>query len=141
MAVTRSVAVRNAEADAGMGGTNFDRLSLYTGAPPGATAAQTGTLLATFLLNATAFAAAANGTISTNAIADVTAVAGGTVGAYLFWKSTQTNANTAAPAAADRRAQGTVTATGGGGDLTVDNPTLVSGQTVHANTLSFTMPA
>jgi hypothetical protein len=140
MAVTRSVGVRNAEADAGMGGTNFNRLALYAAAPTGAGSAQPGTLLATYVLNATPFPAASNGTITANAIADVTAVASGTVASYRLFKSTET-AQTSAANTTDRRAEGTVTATGGGGDMTITNTNIASGQTLQASGISFTMPA
>jgi hypothetical protein len=36
---------------------------------------------------------------------------------------------------------GSVTATGGGGDLTVDNVAIATGQTVNITSLSFTLPA
>lgn len=37
--------------------------------------------------------------------------------------------------------QGTVTATGGGGDITLDNVNIADGQTVNITSLTFTMPA
>ena len=41
-------------------------------------------------------------------------------------------------AADTERCEGTITATGGGGDMTVDNTNIASGQTVTVNTLTIT---
>lgn len=139
MALTQSTALRNGELDGTNGpakSTAFDRVALYTGAPVGAGAAQTGTLLATFTLNAPPFAAPSAGAAALASVADVTAVAAGTVGSFLFYKSTQTNANTSAPAAGDARLNGSCGQSGA--DWTIDNATLTVGQTVHITNFTLT---
>lgn len=59
---------------------NGGKARIYTGSAPGIANAATGTLLAELILNATAFAAASARQRLANAIADVTALAGGVAG-------------------------------------------------------------
>lgn len=61
------------------------------------------------------------------------------------WSGTGANAITAAHyrfknAADTVREEGTVTATGGGGDMTLDNTSIASGQTVTINTFTRSLP-
>ncbi|WP_409884420.1 hypothetical protein [Acidovorax sp.] len=58
------------------------------------------------------------------------AVADGTIGHYRVMNATGTIC----------LEQGTVTATGGGGDLTVDNPAVVSGQSIQITSWTKTAP-
>jgi hypothetical protein len=143
MAVTQSTNLRNTELASGTAGpagsATFDRVALYTGAPVGGGAAQTGTLIATLTLSATPFAAPSAGSAALNSVADVTAAAGGTIGSFLFYKSTQTNANTSVPAAGDNRLNGSVGTSGA--DWTIDNATVVVGQTIHVSSFSVTAPS
>lgn len=129
MAFQFSTPARNAALDAietaiGVSPT----LELRTGAPPATCAtADSGTVLATMALPADFFAGASGGS---KALAgtwqDSAADAAGTVGHFRIKQG------------ADCHIQGTVTATGGGGDMTIDNPVLAVGQqvTVTAFTLS-----
>lgn len=140
MALTQSVVLRNGELDGTTGpakSTVFNRVALYTAAPVGAANAQTGTLLATLTLNATPFGAPSAGAAALGVVADTTALASGTVGSFLFYNSAQTNANTLAPAAADARLNGICAQSAA--DWTIDNATLVTGQTIHVT--SFTLTA
>jgi hypothetical protein len=102
------------------------RLQLRTGAPPAnCAAADTGTLLAELVLPADWMTTAANGSISLNGTWSGTglpAAAGGTaIGHYRL----KDNAGTVT------HDQGSVTITGGGGDLTVDNLSLANAQPVN----------
>ena len=107
-------------------------LRLRTGAPPAnVAAASTGTVLATmnlpvdWMANAAARAKALSGTWQ-----DLQADAAGTVGHY---EIVATNGTT-------RCEQGTVTATGGGGDLTIDNVVLALNQQVTVTAFNRSMP-
>ena len=95
-------------------------LELRTGAPPAnAAAADSGTLLASMTLPSDWMAdaaAGAKGLLGT--WQDSAADAAGTVGHYRI------------KAVGACKIQGTVTITGGGGDMTLDNPALAVGQVV-----------
>lgn len=121
MALQFSVAVRNARADAFEAAVGASAvLKIRTGAPPADVgAADTGTVLATCNLPADWMAAASGGTkAKLGTWEDTAADAAGTAGHFRIYASDGTTAH----------AQGTVTATGGGGDLTVDNVSFASGQ-------------
>lgn len=96
MATRLSVAVRNAMANAITaqidGGTGAGTVNLYTGTQPATVAtAATGTLLATVTLSDPSFGAAANGTITNNAVAeDTSADASGTAGWFRVFDSAGT---------------------------------------------------
>lgn len=121
MALQYSVAVRNAQLDAvetAIGASAV--LKIRTGAPPASVAAaDTGTVLATLTLPADWMAAAASGSKAKSGTwEDTSADAAGTAGHFRLYASDGTTAH----------AQGTVTATGGGGDMTVDNTSFAAGQ-------------
>ncbi len=127
MAITFSNALRTARAaaiitacDAGSGAAI---LEIRTGsAPAGPDSAATGTLLASITLNDPSFIAGAAGVISIDespTISDTSADATGTAGHFRI--------KTSAGAGV---VDGTVTATGGGGDLTLNTVSLVSGAAV-----------
>lgn len=121
MALQYSVAVRNAQLDAvetTIGASAV--LKIRTGAPPASVAAaDTGTVLATLTLPADWMAAAASGSKAKSGTwEDTSADAAGTAGHFRLYASDGTTAH----------AQGTVTATGGGGDMTVDNTSFAAGQ-------------
>ncbi|MDX0254261.1 hypothetical protein CN233_03745 [Sinorhizobium meliloti] len=121
MALQYSVAVRNAKLDAvetAIGASPI--LKIRTGVPPAnCAAADTGTVLATLTLPADWMAAAANGTkAKAGTWEDTSADAAGTAGHYRIYASDGVTCHE----------QGTVTATGGGGDMTVDNVVFASGQ-------------
>lgn len=98
------------------------KLRISTGAPPATPAtADSGTLLVEFTL-ASDWATQASGVLTFSGVPlSQTAVGTGTAGHYRVKDSAGTTVHM----------QGTVTATGGGGDLTVDNTSIASGQTVQ----------
>lgn len=132
MALQYSTAVRNARLDVvetTIGTTPI--LTIRSGAAPAnPAAANSGTVLATvnlpsdWMANASAGTKAMSGTW-TDSSADAT----GTAAHWRIHDSTGTTCHM----------QGTVTATGGGGDMTVDNVSFASGQTFTVT--SFTLTA
>ena len=131
MAIQLSTAVRNARLDTiestiGTGAV----LKIRTGAAPANVAtADSGTVLATCTLPSDWMAAASSGAKAKSGTwEDTSADATGTAAHFRIYASDGTTAHI----------QGTVTATGGGGDLTVDNTSFAAGQafTVTAFTLT-----
>jgi hypothetical protein len=107
-------------------------LKIYTGSQPAdADTTPAGTLLVTIALAATAFGSASSAGTATLASTPRTgtAVAAGTAGCFEVLSG-----------GGLKVFQGTVTATGGGGDLTVDNTSIASGQTVNISSLTYTQP-
>lgn len=131
MAFQLSVAVRNARLDAietAIGASAV--LKIRTGAPPAnCAAADSGTVLATLALPADWMAAASGGA---KALAgtwqDASADAAGTAAHFRLYASDGTTCH----------AQGTVTATGGGGDMTVDNTNFAAGQSFSVSSFTIT---
>ena len=121
MALQYSVTVRNARLDAvetAVGATAIMRIR--SGAPPANCAtADAGTVLATLTLPSDWMAAASSGQkLKSGTWQDLAADAAGTAGHFRVYDSSGTTCHI----------QGTVTATGGGGDMTVDNTVLAAGQ-------------
>ena len=131
MALQFSVAVRNAMLDAieTTIGTSAV-LKIRTGAPPASVAtADSGTVLATLTLPSDWMAAASSGSKAKSGTwEDASADAAGTAAHYRIYASDGTTAHL----------QGTVTATGGGGDLTVDNVVFAAGQSFTVTSYSWT---
>ncbi len=123
MAIQHSVAVRNARLDAfeTTVGTSAI-LEIRSGSPPADCAtADSGTLLASMTLPSDWLAAAASGSKSKSGTwSDASANAAGTAGHFRIKDSSGTTCHQ----------QGTVTATGGGGDMTLDNTSIASAQPV-----------
>lgn len=140
MALTHSDAVAHLIADAVGGGfdSGTGRWSIFTGAPVGAGVAQSGTELVRFSLPSDAFAAAASRQAALNAVSNVTALAGGTAGSFLIWRTGDT-AITSTAGASDRRINGTIGTSGT--DAIIDNTTIVSGGTVVMNGWAWVAPA
>jgi hypothetical protein len=131
MALQYSVAVRNARLDAVESTTGTAAvLKIRSGAPPASCAtADSGTVLATLTLPSDWMAAASSGTKAmTGTWSDSSADATGTAGHFRLYASDGTTCH----------AQGTVTATGGGGDMTVDNTSFASGQAFSITTFTLT---
>ena len=132
MALQYSVAVRNAQLDAVESTTGTAAiLRIYSGAvPANCAAAASGTLLAEMTLPSDWMAAASSGSKALSGTwQDASANDTGTAGHFRLLDSGGTTCH----------AQGTVTATGGGGDLTLDNTSIASGQSVTIT--SFTLAA
>ena len=104
-------------------------LEIRTGAvPANCAAADSGTVLVTMTLPSDWMAAASSGTKALSGTwQDTSADATGTAGHFRLKQGATTHI------------QGTVTVTGGGGDLTVDNTSIATGQTVTIT--SFTLTA
>lgn len=132
MALQFSVAIRNGMLDQIESVVGVSAIvRMYTGAPPADCATATsGSQLVTVTLTSDWAANAASGakSFSGTPIA-FTGGAAGTLGYWRLWN----NAVTACGA------QGTITATGGGGDMTVDNTSITNGQT--GNITSWTINA
>lgn len=131
MALQYSVAVRNAQLDAveATAGTAA-LLRIYSGSPPAnCAAAASGTLLAEMTLPSDWMAAASSGSKALSGTwQDASANATGTAGHFRLYDSGGTTCH----------AQGTVTATGGGGDMTLDNVSIASGQSVTITSFTIT---
>ena len=135
MAIQFNVATRNARLDVieSTNGTSCS-LEIRSGSVPATCAtAGSGTVLATINLPTDWMAAASSGAkAKAGTWEDTSADATGTAGHFRVYNSQATKDNTTC------FMQGTVTATGGGGDMTVDSTSFTSGQafTVTAFTLT-----
>lgn len=131
MTVQFSVAVRNARLDSieTTVGTSAV-LKIRTGAQPAnVAAADSGTVLATLSLPSDYLAAAASGQKAKSGTwEDTSADNAGTAAHWRLYASDGTTCH----------AQGSVTATGGGGDLTVDNVSFGAGQPFTITAWTFT---
>lgn len=126
-------AVANAMLDAWEAAIGADPiLRLRTGAPPAnLAAASTGTIIASMTLPTDWMgAAAARSKAKSGTWQDLSADNAGTIGHYEIVASNGTT----------RLEQGTVTASGGGGDMTVDNTNVAAGQQVTVTTFTRSMP-
>ena len=136
MATTKTTAFLNTVLDSGVDAVfNAGKIQIRTGAAPGASAVPTGTLLWEFTLPADAFAAAVSGAKAKNGTWSTAAVAAGTAAHFRMI----TSSDTAAATQNEPRVEGTVTATGGGGDMTVDDISIANGQTITVT--AFTLSA
>lgn len=131
MALQYSVAVRNAKLDAVESTTGTAALlRIRTGAPPAAcVTADSGTVVATVNLPSDWMNAASAGTKTLlGTWQDASADAAGTAGHFRIYDTAGTTCHI----------QGTVTATGGGGDMTVDNAVFAAGQSFTVTTFTLT---
>lgn len=131
MTIQLAVSTRNARLDAietEIGTSPI--LKVRTGAPPAnCAAADSGTVLATMTLPADWMAAASGGSkAKAGTWQDAAADNTGDAGHFRIYDS----------GGATCKMQGTVTATGGGGDMTFDSISFVSGQQVTINSFSLT---
>lgn len=126
----KSTALRDAENEAlrtTLGANAI--LELRTGAAPAnCAAADTGTLVTSIPLGATPFSASSSGVLSKNGTwEDTAADNGGLIAHYRF----KTSGGTCV-------IQGPASQTGGGGEVIVNNATVVAGQTVTVTAFTFT---
>lgn len=131
MTIQASVSVRNSRADAvetAIGATAV--LKIRTGAQPADCATvDAGTVLATMTLPADWMAAAASGAkAKAGTWQDASADAAGTAAHFRLYESTGVTCHL----------QGSVTATGGGGDLTLDNTSIAVAQVVTITSFGWT---
>lgn len=128
---------RNAAADAVVdrldAGAGAGKVRIYTGSQPAsANDAATGTLLVDIPLNDPAFGAAATGVATMDDTPTPSANAGAT-GTAGWFRALDSDDNTVI--------DGSVTATGGGGDMELNTTSLVSGVAVSITAWTVTMPA
>jgi hypothetical protein len=131
MALQLSVAVRNARLDAIETTVSTSAvLKIRTGAPPANCAtADSGTVLATLSLPSDWMAAASSGSKAMSGTwSDSSADNTGTAAHFRLYASDGTTCHL----------QGTVTATGGGGDMTVDNTSFAAGQSFSVTSFTLT---
>ena len=133
MAIQFSTLVRNAVLDAidtQIGASA--KLSIATGAAPATCAdAEAGTVLAVLSLDADWMNAAGSGQKTFKGTwSDSSADNPGTAGHFRLYASDGTTCGM----------QGTVTATGGGGDMTLDNIVIAAGQSVTITAFTLTAP-
>jgi len=131
MAVQLSVAARNARLDAIETATGTAAvLKIRTGAQPATCAtADSGTVLATMTLPSDWMNAASSGTKTLlGTWEDTSADATGTAAHFRLYASDGTTCH----------AQGSITATSGGGDMELDNTSIASGQQVTVTTFTLT---
>lgn len=131
MTFQMSVVTRNARLDAyetTIGASAV--LKMRSGPPPAnCAAADTGSVLATLALPSDYMAAASGGTKAKNGTwEDTAADDAGTVGHFRLYATDGTTCH----------GQGTVTATGGGGDMTVDNVVFAAGQAFTITSFTIT---
>lgn len=141
MSLSLNTQARNAFMDI-TGNTVFNsgKIAFYTGSKPAtANLAPTGTLLCEFTLGADAFGAASTGTITLSGtpLQDASANGTGTAGYFRLKAASDDDSLNGAFA----RIDGTITATGGGGDITVDNTSINAGQVINLTAFSLTLPA
>lgn len=131
MAIQHSVNVRNARLDAIETTIGTDPiLRIRSGAPPANCAAsRSGTVLAEMTLPSDWLAAASSGSKSKSGTwQDISADASGTAGHFEIMDSGGTVCHQ----------QGTITATGGGGDMELDNTVIASGQQITVTAYGLT---
>lgn len=130
MAIKASLTVRNARLDAietSIGASAV--MKLRSGAPPAnITDADSGTVIATINLPSDWMNAAASGQKTQSGTwQDTSADNAGTVGHYRIYASDGTT----------QHIQGTVTATGGGGDMEINNTVVAAGQQITVTAFTF----
>lgn len=130
MTIALSTTVKNAMLDAietAIGASAV--LKIRSGSPPGIGNADSGTVLATLTLPSDWMAAASGGVkAKAGTWQDASADNAGTAGHYRIYASDGTT----------QHLEGTVTATGGGGDMTLDNTSIAAGQQITITSYQWT---
>jgi hypothetical protein len=131
MALQLSTTVRNARLDQIQTTVSTSAvMKIFTGSPPAnCGTADSGTLLSQIALPSSWMNAASGGTkTKAGTWQQASATGTGTAGYFRVYDSGITTCHI----------QGTVTATGGGGDMTLDNTSIASGQSVTINSFTLT---
>lgn len=131
MTIQLSTLVRNARLDAIQTQIGVSaKLMIYTGSvPANCAAATTGTKLAEIDLASSWAGSAASGAKTLSSLPlSTTGLANGTAGYFRLFASDGTTCGM----------QGTITATGGGGDATLDNVVIATGQTLNVTGFTLT---
>lgn len=127
MAITTNTTFKNTVLDGFDTAFNSGTLEIRTGSAPGAGNTATGTVLATITLPADAFAAASGGTkAKAGTWQDASADATGTAAHFRMTGGSNI-------------VEGTVTATGGGGDMELDSVSITAGQVVTITGFTFSV--
>lgn len=126
MAITHSTAARDGIADYVTG-----QLDVGSTNPNGQLVLQTSgdVEVATLNMSATAFGASSSGVATANSITDDTNATGGTVAKFVL---NDRDNNTVI--------SGTVTATGGGGDIELSSTSIAAGESVSISSMTYTAP-
>lgn len=125
MAVTHATAIRNTIADAVVD-------AIDAGVGDGTLELQTSGAVevATLTFSATAFGAASSGVATAAAITDDTSATGGTITQFQIKNGSGTVI-----------ISGSVSASGGGGDIVISSTSIGAGDTVSASSLTYTAPS
>ncbi|MEU8264474.1 hypothetical protein AB0C02_28110 [Micromonospora sp. NPDC048999] len=133
MAIRLPAASRNAAVDAITARLSGGTIEVRTGAQPASAGdTPTGTLLATFALNAPAFSVASGGAAAL-AVSPQPEAIGEAAGTAGWWRAKDGSGATVM--------DGSCTATGGGGDLTLNTATVSVGLALRLTGGTVTMPA
>lgn len=133
MTIQLSVAVRNARLDAIESTIGVSAvMKMFSGAPPAnVAAANSGTTIATLNLPSDYLAAASSGTKAKSGTwEDLSADNAGTLGHFRIYASDGTTCHM----------QGTITATGGGGDMEVNNTVVAALQAITVTAFTLNEP-
>lgn len=130
MALQERIVARNARLDALETATGASaKLKIWTGAPPATCAlADSGTLIVAMNLPVDWMNAASLGSKNIAGVWSGVAVATDTAGHFRIYETTGT----------DAYLQGTITATGGGGDMELNTVSITTGDTVTISTFTIT---
>jgi len=132
MVLKYATALRNAQQDAlATFAGNSGLLRIFAGTQPTDPQTPIGaqTVLGTLTMNATAFSAALNGVLTANAITQDSAA--DNTGTASFFRLFKSDGNTAVM-------DGTITATGGGGDMTLNTVSIVVGGPISCTGFAIT---
>lgn len=141
MAVQISAAARQAEVDANCALHNAGKVEYYTGTPPATIElAATGVKTAIFTLPNPAFASATDdgstATAAANPIATTNAIAGDGVTPVTYYRSYSSGGVDPT----DCLKQGTITGSGGGGDMEITNPAITNGEPLSIGSWTYSQP-
>lgn len=143
MAISVSTGLRTLGLESGYD-TFFNNavVDVYSGArPANADTAPTGTKIASGILPADAMAAAALAIKNKNAAAwTVTGIAAAGAGTAATWFRIRSAGDAGTTNTNDPRIDGSVTVTGGGGDMEVDNTSIANAQAVNITAATLTQP-
>jgi len=130
MTIKIGVTTQNNQTDAFVDQYDGGNLKIYTGSQPAtADTSPSGTLLVTVTLPTPAFGSSSSGTAAKSGTWSASASGTGTAG----WFRLQTSGNT-------KPLDGSVTVTGGGGNVTLDNVSITTLQVVTITAFNVTQP-
>ena len=139
MTIVLSTGARDAIVDAlANPGFNSGVLEIRTGSPPGPNNADAGTLLASMTLPADAHNPSSSGSATkAGTWQDASANNSGTAGHFRIKRSGDAGGSSTTAV----RIEGTITTSGGGGDMIADSTTITAGQPITCNTFTISKAA